>query len=73
MTRYPHEMPRLMSELRKGTESLLEILDHIQYWMRGGVSRNESLLLTPGERDFYLQQIEKRKEAAAKSGINPFM
>ena len=63
MTRYADEVPRVLAELRKNTKSLLEVLFYIQYQMRGGVTRNEALQLTPGERDFYLEMIEKQKDA----------
>ena len=67
MTRYASEVPRVLAELQKNTRSLLEVLFYIQYQMRGGITRNEALQLTPGERDLYLEQIEQQKEIERKS------
>ena len=67
MTRYAEEVPRVLAELRKNTKSLLEVLFYIQYNLRGGVTRNEALQLTPGERDFYLEMIEQQKEVDRKA------
>lgn len=52
--------------MRKSSRALTKDLIQLVYFMRGAISYQEALLLTPGERDLIQEFIAERLEAEGK-------
>jgi hypothetical protein len=52
--------------MRKSSRALTKDLIQLVYFMRGAISYQEALLLTPGERDLMQEFISERLESEAK-------
>lgn len=54
--------------LHSNIESIIETATQIAYFMRGGVTYDDVMFRTPGERDIMIRFLEKRIEAEMKMG-----
>lgn len=57
----------MINSLARDVRNLLNSAVEISYFSRGAIQYDAVLLLTPLERDLYVEFINKRLEAAAKS------
>lgn len=57
----------MMQQLGRETKNLIESCVELAWFMRGGISYNELLHMSAGERDVALQFINKRMEGVNKS------
>jgi hypothetical protein len=63
---------KLVSEYEKDTKALKEELFRICWYMRGGLTLNESYLLTPEDRVIVGELIESNLETTKKTGLSFF-
>jgi hypothetical protein len=56
---------KIIASLTQDNEALMEQLRSIQYWTRGAVSREDVFLMSPDERDGWIDWINKRFKDAA--------
>lgn len=57
----------MINSLARDVRNLLSAAVEISYFSRGAIQYDAVLLLTPLERDLYVEFINKRLEAAGKS------
>lgn len=65
------EIEKVLNDLEKDTRALKEEALHISWYMRGGISYDDAMLLCVAEREIINKIIKENLETTKKSGL-PF-
>lgn len=62
----PADIQQMFEQLRESSRALIKNTIQLVYFMRGAISYNEMMLLTPGERDIIADFLKERLDSESQ-------